>query len=375
MGFIDTLDLANTACQLLGVEQILSATEDSVNNKELSLAYDKVRRRELRRNIWRFATRKVVLRPVDVDHMLLIPPTYDQATTYYIGSIVQDTNGDIWQSRQAENINNPPGGNNEAWDAYYGPLSISNYDSTETYETGELVYVGNSGLGTYTIYSSLISNNADNPATVSAWDATVIYGVEDVVQYLGVNYRSLNPFNLNITPVEGAFWTALPAVPASSKSWRVIPGTMTNLRFPYPADAGPSSDENSRNVFYLPANYLGPALLDSKAGSTSFLGAPAGLLYRDWLFEGNLLITRDSDPISFRFITDITRVRAWDDQFANALACALATQCCLRLTGSTAKLQSIASEYNKFIGEARVKNLIEIGAIEPPEDDFIACRV
>jgi len=39
---------------------------------------------------------------------------------------------------------------------------------------------------------------------------------------------------------------------------------------------------------------------DPKAGSSSFLGAPSGLEYTDWLYEGNLLISRDVARIMFR---------------------------------------------------------------------------
>src|ERR1019366_1592588 len=98
----------------------------------------KVRRSELQRNIWVFATRKVVLRAVDVNTMLLVPTLYNAATTYLPGAIVEDANKQMWFSLAEANLNNAPGGNNDVWEAYFGPRTIEPYDATGTtvYWTG-----------------------------------------------------------------------------------------------------------------------------------------------------------------------------------------------------------------------------------------------
>ena len=113
---------------------------------------------------------------------------------------------------------------------------------------------------------------------------------------------------------------------------------------------------------------------DPKAGSTSYLGAPSGLAYRDWEFEGNYIVSRDIGPIMLRFIADVVDVTTYDDMFCEGLACRLAEAVVQPLTQSSAKLQSIAAEYEKFMSEARIKNAIEVGAIEPAEDDYVTCR-
>src|ERR1700677_2080839 len=131
MPFLDSLDIANRTCQHCGVVPIQSVTEISKQNIEISAVYDKVRRAELRRNVWRFATRKVMLYSVNTAITSpttttpaitceLVPPLYSSTNTYLYGSIVTDTNGLFWISNITENLGNPPGGNNNAWDSYFG---------------------------------------------------------------------------------------------------------------------------------------------------------------------------------------------------------------------------------------------------------------
>ena len=110
MPFQDSLDLANFACQMLGTEPIASVTEDSVKNRELSFAYDKLRQTELLIARWRFAIRKAVLRAVDPGTMILVPDQWLSTTTYLPGSIVADTNNFIWISKVDQNLDNKPGG-------------------------------------------------------------------------------------------------------------------------------------------------------------------------------------------------------------------------------------------------------------------------
>src|SRR5208282_5940427 len=94
--FLDSLDIANRVCQHCGVNQILSVTEDTTNNNEISLAYGKLRRAELRRNAWRFAIRKTVLRPITSTTLAITPAAWASGTTYLFGALVTDTNGAIW---------------------------------------------------------------------------------------------------------------------------------------------------------------------------------------------------------------------------------------------------------------------------------------
>lgn len=374
MSYLDSLDVANRALQLIGALPINSITEDSNNNTVMSFAYDKVRRAELRRNVWRFATREAILRPVDTTTMLLDPVVFDPAITYLQGTIVKDANGLFWISQIAANLGNTPGGNNEGWDMYFGPISISLYDSTVTYQSGELVYKETGSPGGYAVYLSLQSDNTDNPSTATAWLSTFIYNRDDVVTNAGTMWRSIVEVNHGITPVEGAFWTALPPIPTSSIKWRAINAQVKNLLFMYPIGAGPASQDATRNVYRMPAGYLREAPQDPKAGAISYLGAPWGMPINDWLFEGNYIITRDAGPLRLRFVADVTRVTQFDDMFCEGLACRIATATCEQLTQSTSKLGSLASQYKLFMTEARLVNGIETGPTEPPLDDYIMAR-
>lgn len=421
--YLDSLDIANRGLQHCGVDAIGSVTEDSKANKECSFAYDKVRRAELRRNTWRFAVRKTVLRAIDTTTMLLVAPAYDAAKTYLPGAVVKDTNGQLWVSNQSGNINNTPG-DTDVWDMYFGPLTVSLYSDETSYSSGELVYKALTYAGDYAVYMSLQNGNDDDPGTATAYDATVTYNAGDVVSYLGSLWRSLLPFNLGVTPADGPLaydntatysaaqtvtgsdnfiyssvgngnighdpvtnggvnwtnttvingWSRTPTLPTASVKWRPLLATVQNVSFLYPVGSGPSSQENTRNVYRLPAGFLALAPQDPKAGSSSALGAPSGIIYEDWLLDGDYIVSNDVGPIVLRFTADVTRVQTMDDMFCEGLACRVALAVCEPLTQSTSKVQSIASEYAKFMGEARTKNSIEQGSTEPPQDDYLTCR-
>lgn len=423
MPFLDSLDIANAALQLCGVDQIAIPTEDSKANKETAFAYDKLRRPELRRNVWRFSIRKAVLRAVDADTMILAPTLYDATVMYLPGAIVSDANGMLWSSQEEDNLGNIPGDTN-VWDAYFGPLTISPYDADVSYHAGELVYKPGTNLGSYTIFQSLENANDDTPDVATAWSATVTYHGNAIVSHGGFRWRSLIEVNLGITPAVGpaawaaattysigqtvtasddfiyssttnanignnpvtngganwtntgvaTAWARTPVIPVSARSWRVILATMTVLTFPYPIGSGPSSQTGTLNVYRLPAGFLKMAPQDPKAGSISALGAPSGHIYDDWNLEGNYLISGDNGPLIVRFAADVTKVQDMDDMFCKGLACTIAAQICIPLTQSGAKLQTIASEYKLFMSEARTVNSIELGPVEPDLDDYIQCR-
>jgi hypothetical protein len=71
----------------------------------------------------------------------------------------------------------------------------------------------------------------------------------------------------------------------------------------------------------------------------------------------------------------VTNVQAFDDMFCEGLAARMGYEGCEDITQSTEKKQLCAQEYARFMGDARVVNAIETGATEPPEDDYIVCRV
>jgi hypothetical protein len=414
--FVDSLDIANRACQHVGVRRIASPTEDSQQNNEIAFCYDKVRQAELRRNVWRFSIKYAMLRAIDSNTFVLDPAAWDGQVTYPVGSIVKDGNGERWVSVTAENLNNDPA-DGVGWDRYFGPMTVHLWDIDTDYSIGELVYKTAGNPGGYVIYMSLQDSNDDTPSTAEAWASTTTYNRGDVVSYGGYQWRSLIELNLNVTPAvaplewvpnntyssgqtvlgtdgyiytaaasnntnhdpvgdSGAWWTnsgnpaawaRVPEVYASANSWLPIYAGMSRIQLLSPAPA------NGMSRYRLPSGYLYEAP-DNKEGSYAVLGASSHRSYSDKRFEGDFFVTGDAGPILFRFAADITDARKMDPLFCEGLACRVAAEVCEPLTQSNAKMQTIASAYKHFMHDARIRNAIEIGAREIDEDEFISCR-
>lgn len=309
------IDIANRALQHVGATRVTSLTADSKAASEVNFCYDKLRRAELRRNTWRFAIRKAFLRPIDTTTTLLAPLAYSAVTAYAAGAVVA-SGGNYWEA-QATTTGETPG-TGVAWEVYFGPLTIQPYDATTAYLSGELVLSG--GL----VYRSLVSSNVDVPPTSK--------------------------------------WLSLGAASAT-------------LNILYPLGAGPLSQSETRNIFRLPNGFLKLAPQDPKAGSTSYLGAPGNLQYADYDLEGDYIVARTTDNMRLRFIADVTLVPAMDPMFCEGLGARVGLEVCETLTQSSDKLATIGQAYNKFMSEARIVNAIETGAVEPPLDDYLACRM
>ncbi len=354
-----SVDIANRALQHCGVPRLDATTGFSDGSRqaaEVTLVYDKLRQAELRRNEWRFAIRYAVLRPVDRNTRVIVAAAWSNATTYQLGSIVKDSNSILWISVVFTNLNKTPGTDPE-WEMYFGPLTVTQWTSGTTYYVGELVYK-TPGDGTYTLYRSLENSNEDNPATAAAWDATVQYAKDELVDYGGTTYKSSVDFNLNYDPSSNASkWTATVGTRGSgSNKWQLLTGTLER------ATALPASVSGA-NVFILPAHFLKLAVQAPKVSEP----------YRDWQLERKFLMTTDS-LIVLRFVADMADVTLMDPMFIEGLACRIGYEVCEPLTQSASKRQVIAGEYAKFMGEARLTNAIETGPVESPEDEFITCR-
>ena len=424
--FASPLDIANRALQRCGVSRIRTTdwppSEDSKQASELLFLYDKIRRAELRRNAWRHAVRRATLRPLDTTVMLLNPVLWDGGTTYGVGSIVADGAGLLWGSNSASNTGNPPG-QSRHWSSYFGPLTVTKWDATTSYDPGELAYT-TSGNGGFTVYASVAGGNTDAPGTPQDWAAATTYNAQAIVSYGGANYQNLFDANTgnrpDLSPLPwapgttyasgalvggsdgavyssvasgntghdpvgngGANWTATGALqpwttaltlPAGSANWRQLTGAaVQSISIVYPAGTGPMSERNSANVFLLPNGYL-RTVPQNPPGGPTWLGGPSGNSVSDWQFEGDFLLSSRPPPIRLRFVADVTDVASMDDMFCEGLACRIAAEACETLTQGTAKLASINMAYKMVMGEARIVNAIEMGADEPPEVDYVAVR-
>ena len=425
MAFLDSLDIANRTCQHLGVTRIANPTEDSVQNAEITFAYDKLRRAELSRNNWSFSIKHAILRAIDTTTYKLAPAQWNAGIQYLPGSVVADANGLLWISNQANNIGNDPS-LTDVWDCYFGSMSADAYDTSggTAYYAGDLVYIQNAD-SSYNIYLSLQNANTEVPNVADTWSAIATYQEDETVAYLGTQWRSLIALNTNNIPVQGpanwvatqtyamgvqatgtdgfqytsvgngnignnpvtdngtywtntdipTAWTNVPTIPASSSLWVPLYASLISFNFVYPIGYGPSSQQTTKNVFHLPAGYLRKAPQDPKAGLYSFLGAPAYNGQEDWLIEKPFLLSQVSTPILFRFIADITKVRAMDDLFCECLAAHIGTETCETITNSNVKQQTCINKYKEYRANAVLQNGIEVGPTTAPEDEYLMVRL
>lgn len=428
-----SLDIANRALDHCGQDALgpQGFFEQSKKARLVSRLYDNLRRAELRRKVFPFATKRSVMRPFAPGVMLASPVLWSPTQTYFIGSVVTDAFGIAWTSNVPDNINQEPGVS-FAWDFYSGPLNAFPWDSTQSYYPGELVYLA-PGDGTYTVYRSRVPFNKDNPATPTPWTATATYNKNDIVlapngaapEVLYISLVNLNigqqpnqtspaPWNSGVTysigqkvrggdgltyvsainsnqghnplldPL-GAIWTNTHVMAAwdsgfdqtasstGSNNWLQVPAQLTKWDPFYPIGSGPSTQSTTKNLFQLPANFLREAPQDPRAGSTSYLGAFWGLAYPDNMYENGFIVSPQVDPSIYVFVSDYGGPFL-DPMFAEGLALRVALEACEPLTQSADKAKVIASKLEKFMGEARTVAGIEQGPVEPPVDDYLACR-
>lgn len=387
------IDIMNRALQRVGQSRISTLTDDSKACGEVTFCYDKLRVAEMRRNIWTFSIRLAALRPyqpamaavsatgaaAQLGTALLSPAAWI-ITNNYVPAALVAFNNRVYFSKTF-NVGSEPDINPTDWGQYFGPRTVSPYDTTKstTYYPGELVYLLTGT--TPTVYMAL-AQSSDVPNVTNAWVATTYYNKGDTATGSDTNvYQSKLDFNSNINPVGDAsvHWAPLPITAQpntrAGQNWIKLDAAIKVINLIYPAGSGPAFQPETRNVFFLPYGFLREAPQDPKAGGTTFLGGPSGNQYDDWQFQDGKIISRQQNLIMLRFAADIADVTQMDNMFCEGLSCRIAGEVCEPLTQSTTKLQAIAAEYKQFMGDARAVNGIEQGPVEAPEDDFITCRI
>ncbi len=426
-------EIANRALQHVGTTAIVAGglfTEDSKNALEIRNCYDIVRRAELRRNVWRFSIRRCTLRAITPSSQKVVPAAWVITTRYPANAIVS-YNGFYYISVINANISNIPDPNSNSsaanfWQLYFGSLYADFWSSAGTnpptaltlttgYNSGDLVYYPNTVAAK--VYLSIANVNLDTPSLtpptfalttfynpgdfvtasdtnvyVSIWPAgdnvgndptssatywTLVpayasgttYGSGDVTIYSNILYTSLSAGNVGHTPSSSpTFWQVLQPDLAIGK-WLLLDASLVQI-------INPAALYPHQSIFPLPNGFLREAPEDPKAGSTSILGAPSNIMYRDWLFEGPWIISRfPVPPVAFRFVADLTDTSQFDPMFIEGFAARIAKEVCEPITQSTEKLTMIEKIYDMVMGEARNVNGIEIGSEEPPLDDYLACRL
>jgi len=84
--FLTPTDIGNRAAQHCGAEMmdaVLGFTEQSKVGRQVSFVYGKLRRAELERNVWTFATRRAALGAIDANTLLLAPTLWASTVTYF----------------------------------------------------------------------------------------------------------------------------------------------------------------------------------------------------------------------------------------------------------------------------------------------------
>lgn len=364
-------------------------------------------------------------------------PAYNAGTTYSKGQGILYTDGNVYASLTAGNIGNTPPSSASNWalvpvltlltqtapatvpfTAFPATSPVIEWAQATGYALGNVVMFNgieylslvNSNTGNfpdsaastswiaisnYTLSMSLIDLNiGNNPANApAAWSSLTTYATGNTVYNVsdGLIYTSLQNSNLNHPPSTSPTWwsTANVLCPwttvfvqgGGNDMWMQIGGAsfpngvgLAALNITYPIGSGPWSQTWTNNVYRLPSGYLKKTSQDPKAGSNSFLGAPGNPIQNDWVINGNYLVTMCTTPIVLRFIADVQDVSQMHDMFCEMLAARLGLEVAPTLTDSAAKVQMITGAYAKAKAEAIEQNAIEVGAEEPPLDDWLACR-
>lgn len=305
------VNVANRGLQHCGVPQldlVQGFSQPSKAARETSSCYDGLRRAELRANVWKFATRKAALRPIDSNTLLLSPALWVSTTTYFVGSIVADAANNLWISRIPNNTGNPPVTASGTvttpfWEPYFGPLTVELYDSSQTYFTGELVYTA-AGDGTVNVYLSLMSGNPIHPALPNQWSTQTTYFRNQVVQtwpawavgttynqgqtvkYTDGNvYASLVNGNLGNAPsMNPVAWALVPVLTIasqpvpSSTMVSAFPNTSPVLEWAQASTYAPGNVVMFNGIEYLSLVANNTGNFPNSAGSTSWVALSGATL-------------------------------------------------------------------------------------------------
>lgn len=207
--FTAPVDIMNRALWHLGVPPISSPGDMNNNATTVNFLYDKIRRRELRRNVWRFATKRVALRPLSTSSIILTFTPWSITISYPGGAIVS-SGGANWINSVETNLGNTPGTVASGWSPYYGPLVATPWNhplastspggsnpfnpvtpqgpqygagkGTTPYFTGELVYLPK-GDGTCLFFQALstLPPSQEGPFLTSTFDAGTLYASGQIV--------------------------------------------------------------------------------------------------------------------------------------------------------------------------------------------------
>lgn len=238
----------------------------------------------------------------------------------------------------------------------------------------------------------------DKFLTFATWSGATTYALNDIVVLSGVNYISLAAANLNNAPATATTFWAIYWGPLTAPLWDntttyyrgelvyVTTRTWLNLVQSVPPTA-PAEGTFWHEITTAtpPTQSATPYRAPLSGRSFAFVKprdflrlAPAdprrSLAVPDYLIEGDVMISDDAGPITYRYVRDEDDTTKFDAMFDEGLASRIAMEICEEVTQSNAKVVTASTLYDAVMSEARIVNAIEGGAIEPDEDTFITVR-
>lgn len=388
------VDVVNRALQHCGRKRIFALDDSSAQAHELQFAYDKLRQTELERNLWRFATKRVVLRPIDTVTAVLATSAqtlsgttlpFSSTAGVIVGQLVTGTNiaaGSTVASiagNTSVTLSIAISGTVASGAAItFGPLTFTwtppDYAASTTYLVGQVsVYQAEwwqSKVGGNVGHTPEVGDywmRYTGPDTMQTWHTDMRYAPGELA--LGSNgavYLSLIASgNQSHDPV------------STTGFWRIVNGTATGLSVLYPIGSGPWSDTRTQNVFRLPRGYLRQAPTNPKGGGVGWLGSPRGTVHEDWVLEGNYLVSGTQGPLLLRYVADDVDVPGWPAAFCEMLASRLGEEIAPSLVEGSmlaSMLNNCRRHYRTERHAASTTNGIEVGPVDSEMDSYITCR-
>jgi len=400
LAFQTSVDIANRALQHCRMLRIVAFTDSSPNAKETGFVFDKVREAELRSNLWRFATKRVVLRPIDTSTVTLATSTtVSSGTTLTFTDTTGATTGPVFSSdtdlpsnttvtaitATTVTLSQAITGSIPSGTAItFGPQTLvwtpPTYSASTTYAAGSVVVDANGEWW----QSKVAANLANTPQPGASWQHYT--GVDTVQAWLTTNTYFTGELALgtdakvymSLLSQNGDGTTGNDPV-TTSGFWLLVNGTTTPLSFFYPIGTGPAVDNNTWNVFRLPHGFLRQAPTNPKGSANVWLGAPHGNTREDWTFEGDYLLSSSINSLMLRYIANVVDVPDFDPMFCEMLAARIAEETAPILVTDPSLLTTILNNVRRHYTTERYKaitvNGIEIGPIDPDVDDLITCRM
>lgn len=404
MAYNTPLDIYNRALQNCGRKRVWNTDEPS-DAKEINACYDSLRLDELERNLWTFATKRVVLRPIGYDTVLWTPPTWSSGSNYSPGAVVSYTpaggpyNGQVlfWYLTAAKTGSTTTPDLDTDWHIYTGPVAIDLYDtgittnSSQSYQAGEVVLVP----AAYSAGTTYAENDVVSSSTtwyVSLTNSNLGNAVTDTTHWAPWTSQGRGNSTFGVTATKSPVPLTYPGTPAfyvslynknadnpvsATGNWLSLGGTFEPLLLTWPVGAGPRQDITTKQAYRLPYAFMRQAPTDPRGGAHSWLGAASGSQPEDYVVEHGYLTTATFGPLMLRFVASVIDVSDFHPMFAEALAARIANEVGPGLIEDKrlqVMMAKIAREYASKISQARAVNTIEVGPVTPTENRYVTVR-